>query len=163
MSTSPFAAAPSDKLDEILRLAEARLAAQLTVGIAADQRAMTMTSILAAIDAALIGLFAALRSDRALDLTALALLIVGFAVATALAAWSARPVAWEIPGNEPCQWLTDIQSGDSLHNGKASMAGFYDDMIAANEKQICSNSKQIKAAFGIVVLTLIVSAIGVIM
>ena len=162
MSVSPYAAAAPDQLDEIIRLAEARLAAQLTLGLAADQRAMTMTSVFAAIAAALIGLFAVLRSDATLDLTSLALLITGFGIATGLAAWSARPVDWEIPGNEPKAWLYDIRSGDNLHNGKAAMAGHYDEMIGCNAVHITANAKTMRLAFAAILVTLLVAGIGLI-
>lgn len=160
MSDSPYAAASSEQLDEIIRLAEARLAAQLTLGLAADQRAMTMTSVYAAIDAALIGLFAVLRGDSAVDLTSLALMITGFGIATALAAWSARPVDWDIPGNEPMSWLGDIEADISLHNGRAEMAGHYDTMIGCNAVHITANAKTMRLAFATVLITLIVAAIG---
>lgn len=100
MITSPYAAAKTDKLDEIIRLAESRLAAQLTLGVAADQRAMTLASFLVAVDAALITAWAALPAGAG-ALWPIITLVCGFAVAAGFAVWSALPVAWEAPGSEP--------------------------------------------------------------
>lgn len=153
MSDSPYAKAPAKKLAEVNRLAEARLSAQLTLALAADQRAMTMASILAAIDAAIIGLIAASEDKHG----ALIVLACGFALAAGLAAWSASPIAWEIPGSEPSNWLEDIEEGDSLHNGQAAMADFYDKMISDNADQITSNANHITLAFVVMIFSLIVS------
>jgi hypothetical protein len=156
MSPSPYSAASPDKLDEIMRLAELRLAAQLTLGVAADQRAMTMAAILAAVDAALLSAWAALETGASWTLP---ILILGFAVAAALTAWSALPRAWEVAGNEPRKWLSDIPSGDSLHNGKAAMVGHYDDMLADNERQLTASANGVRAAFVVVILALLVGSL----
>ena len=158
MSISSYAAAPEAKLAEIIRLAEMRLASQLSLGTAADQRAMTMASILAAIDAALIGLVALTHGSDAP--ASLIILIIGFGIGVGLAAWSALPIAWDVPGNEPRQWLEDIEEEDSLHNGFAAMAFYYNEMIEANDRRLRGNANLLRGAFLAVVLTLIISVVS---
>lgn len=152
MATSPYAAAPAEKLDEIIRLAESRLAAQLTIGIAADQRAMTMTAVFGSVTAALLAAFTTTDGAGGLPF---AVLILGFAVATILAAWTALPIGWEIQGNEPSSWLSDIPTGDSLHNCKAAMAEYYDDMIAGNDRQLKGGATLLQASFVVAILMLL--------
>ena len=155
MSISPYAAATSEHLAEIIRQAEARLASQLTLGVAADQRAMTMAAILGAIDAALIGLAGTL--ERAEFGWSLVVLIAGFMLSATLAAWTAMPIAWDIPGNEPGQWKKDIENGVSLVSGLASMAEHYDDMISANHARLSSSANIIRMSFVSTVLTLVIA------
>lgn len=154
MAVSPYAAADDSKLAEIIRLAEARLSAQLTLGVAADQRAMTLASFLATLDAAVIALLAIADTHRRWALIAL---VAGFGISAAIAAFSAQPVAWDVPGNQPQNWLQDIVEGDSLHNGKAAMAEFYGDMITANDRALASNGNLLRAAFVGTILTLVVA------
>lgn len=160
MSHTSYAAASGEKLDEIVRLAELRLEAQLKLGIAADQRAMTMASILAAVDAALIGAAVLLVRDGGVIGWPLTLLIAGFAVAVGLLLWSTMPCSWEVPGSEPGRWVGDIQSGDTLHDGRAAMADYYDDMLNDNHRQLIANANFMRAAFVVLILTLIVSALA---
>lgn len=158
MSDSPYAKAPKEKLDEIIRLAEARLAAQLTLGVAADQRAMTFASFLAAIEGAIIAGLVALKADHVVH-WALVIMAIGFAIAAVLALVAAKPVDWDLPGARPGSWEEDIQSGDSIHNGRAAMAGFYDEMIADNNRVLKGNGNLVEASLVAVVVTLIVSGV----
>lgn len=155
MSNSPYVKAGASKLAYINRLAEARLEAQLKLGIAADQRAMTMASILSVADAAIIS-FLASKGGATLDWSFVSLL-VGFAISAGLAAWSAIPIAWEIPGSEPSNWLEDIDDQDTLLNGKAAMAEFYDEMITQNDERLSMNATSMRAAFIMMIMALIIS------
>jgi hypothetical protein len=155
MAISPYAAADEDKLAEINRLAEARLAAQLTLGVAADQRAMTLASFLATLDAAVIAVLATKPTSAHYAVVAL---VVGFAIAAGIAAFSAQPVAWAAPGNEPSAWLEDIVEGDSLHNGHAAMAGHYDLMIRTNDAALGGNANKLRFAFLVMIMTLVMGA-----
>jgi hypothetical protein len=155
MSTSPYAAADPAKLAEILRLAESRLAAQLTLGVAADQRAMTMASFLAALDAAVIAVWAVIGAGHAVPIGAL---VFGFGIAATIAAFSAQPVAWDTPGAKPSDWTDDIVDGDTLHNGLAAMAEHYDSMISQNDRVLSSNGNAMRLAFVFMLLTLLLAA-----
>lgn len=116
MSKDRFVAADKAKLDEIIRQAESRLAAQLTLAVAADQRAMTLASILATGAAALIA-WAITLSAADHKLVPVCVLIGGTIIAAACALWSASPVAWDSPGNTPESWVADIAEGkDDLHS-----------------------------------------------
>jgi hypothetical protein len=157
MSQSPYVAASPAKLAEILRLAEARLSAQLTLGVAADQRAMTMASFLAALDAGVIAVWTALKLAHSIPI---ALMVTGFAISALLAAWSAQPVHWCVVGNEPKNWIDDIAEGDTLHNGYAAMAEHYDSMIAKNDSAIADNARLMRAAFFVMIATLILSGVA---
>lgn len=154
MSISPYAAADKPKLCEIKRLAESRLEAQLTLGIAADQRAMTLASFLATLDAALIALLAVGSSGQRWSLVAL---MIGFGLATAVAAFSAQPVSWAVPGGLPADWIEDIASGDTLHNGNAAMLEYYQDMIVSNDQVLSKNGDLLRASFALTILTLFVA------
>ena len=88
------------------------------------------------------------------------LLVCGFGIAAGLAAWSAQPVAWEVPGTEPSQWLEDIVDGDSLHNGKAAMAGYYDTMISRNDERMVVNAHYLIVASVVTIMTLLSSAVA---
>jgi hypothetical protein len=158
MSDSPYAKAPDDKLGEIIRLAEARLVAQLTLGIAADQRAMTFASFLAAVEGAIIAGLVALKPDHVIHWSIIAML-VGFSIAAVFALLAASPVAWDIPGGRPAAWLEDIEEGDTLHNGRAAMAGFYDEMIADNNTVLASNANLLRGSLVAVVITLLIAAL----
>lgn len=147
MTISPYASATDDVLDEIVRQAEARLDAQLTSAIAADQRAMTFAGLLFA-GAAALGAFAPSSAANS-DSIALLLVGIGLAIGGAFATASARPAAWEYVGNVPSGWLGDIQSGKSLKDSKAEMAAFYDEMIAVNETSIGSAGRFMRTAMRI--------------
>ncbi len=157
MTCSPYAGADPAKLDEIIRLAELQLAAQLSLGVAADQRAMTMASFLASLDAAAIAFWGVVNPTAWVSML---VLVIGFALAAGMAAASALPTHWEIAGNEPGNWLDDIVEGDTLHNGKAAMAGFYQDMIRSNADCLSSNSRLIAGAFVTMIVTLVLAGVA---
>lgn len=100
MSKDQYVGADEAKLDEILRQAESRLKAQLSLAIAADQRAMTFSSVLATGAAALIAWAIAIAADSR-TLIPVMVLIVGAVAALGCALWSASPIAWDSPGNTP--------------------------------------------------------------
>jgi hypothetical protein len=159
MANSPYAAAPEDRLKKIVSLAESRLAAQLTLGIAADQRAMTFASFLATLEAAAIAALVALPSSPA-GKGALIAIVGGFGVATLLAVLSAQPVAWDIPGYRPNSWLRDIASSDTDHDERAAMAGHYDEMIVDNDETMKSNALMLRLSLWLVVVTLAAAAVA---
>lgn len=155
---SPYAKADKDKLDEIIREAELLLDAQTALATAADQRALTFAGLLVAAVAALVG--AALAAHpQSLPVVSLSAIAAGLLVASALSLWSARPVNWYPAGNRPGAWLEDIEEGDSLHNGRAAMAEYYEQMISRNEERITAAGRLMHWSFGITAATLAVAAI----
>jgi hypothetical protein len=159
MSSSPYFPACAAKLAEINRLAEARLSAQLTLGIAADQRAMTLASFLVATNAAILAVWAITPKGSA-ALFPLIILLVGLAFSAACAIWSALPVAWDPPGNEPSNWLEDIP-GDPMHACHAAMAEYYDDMITWNAERLQANANWVRVAFVAVLMSIVFAALAV--
>jgi hypothetical protein len=139
MSSSDYADAPDDMLAEIIREAEARLAAQLTVAIVADQRAMTFAGLMLAAAAALTGTALGAGSAAALAVPVV-LAGLGLFVAAALAVIAARPVDWDYVGNEPSAWIVDISPPARLKPSTAAMADHYDGMIKGNEVTIAASA-----------------------
>lgn len=160
MSKDQYVAADEAKLDEIIRQAESRLSAQLSLAIAADQRAMTFAGILATGCAALIGWAISQDLDGS-RLPAVLMMIVGTMVAAGCALWSASPIAWDIPGNTPEMWIDDIAEGkDDLKSAKAAMADYYADMIAWNSRQMATNANWLRGAMLIIFFTLLAGGIA---
>jgi hypothetical protein len=159
MPSSPYAKAPEAKLSQILRLAEARLEAQLTSAIAADQRAMTYGAILVGASAALIAVAVAMsQSQPTVRLIGPVLaMLFGLTVAAGMAIYSAFPTDWEIVGTEPRHWLEDIEERDTLHNGVAAMAEHYDQMITDNNARMVKAAWWMKASLLVTGLTLTTS------
>jgi CBS domain containing-hemolysin-like protein len=159
MSTSPYAIAPGYRLDEIIRLAETRLAAQLTVAIAADQRGMTFASFLATLEAAAIAALVSLPSSP-VGRASLITIVIGFGFGTLIALWSAQPLKWSMPGYRPSDWLREISSADTLHEDRGAMAAHYDEMIQDNEDVLAANANVLRTSLTAVALTLVCSAIA---
>jgi hypothetical protein len=142
MSKSDYVAADEVKLDEIVRQAESRLAAQLTVGVAADQRAMTLAGILAALAAALV----AFGAEKGIS-ASIAIMIGFLLISVLLALIAAQPVAWATVGNSPANWIEDIaEAKDDLVSAKAAMADYYAEMIASNDAVLASNGNLMRGA-----------------
>lgn len=142
MSKAQYESAPEEKLDLIISQAEDRLQAQLQIGVASDQRAMTFAGIVAALAAALV----AVGAEKGVSLpVAVMLVLLLFSVGAAL--FAAQPVAWEIPGNTPASWVDDIADGtDDLKSAKAAMASFYAEMISDNARCATSTASLLRAA-----------------
>lgn len=158
MSTSPYAAAPEFRLKETIRLAENRLSAQLTVGLAADQRAMTFASFLATLEAAAIAAMLVVPKAQG-GWWALVVLVVGFGAATLCALWSAQPVAWDIPGYPPHSWLEEIAGSDTEHDDMAAIAQHYDEALVDNERLMMVNANWLRVAMLLIALSLLMAAI----
>lgn len=95
-----------DMVRQIHLQAETYLKAQLQVGLAADQRASTMSSIFAATAAALLALAFnyGTRSETVPIMSALIVTGAVLLIAAGCGAWSAQPVAFWYPGNIPANW-----------------------------------------------------------
>lgn len=149
--------APADVVDEIMREAELHLNAQLTAAIAADQRAHSFASYLAAAGAVTIGAAYSLHTASTpnhLLIVLAALAGVALLSAAAFALHSARPIDFEFAGNQPQMWASDLAVGKSLHDARAEMCAAYDGMIASNRAAMERNSRWFERARRTVIWTI---------
>src|SRR5690349_14437029 len=96
-----------ETVKEIIREAEAYMSAQLTAGIAIDQKATTLAGSLATIVVAVIGIaIVALSADKPSYILAWASVScsIVFFVSLILAVTTARPINFEYVGNTPSAW-----------------------------------------------------------
>jgi len=159
MSSADYVAAPAKVLDEIIRQAEARLQAQLTAAIAADQRAMTFAGLMLAAAAAFIGASFGAAQNEALALPVY-ITGVGLIVSAVFAVIGARPVDWDFVGNTPRSWISSVASGQSLHDGLADMANFYAEMIEENETAITGAAFWIRLSMWCALASLVIGALA---
>lgn len=139
MATPLFDSADADLVEEVISQAELRLEAQLKVGIAADQRAMTFSGLLFAGIAVLVALAFGENSNVAYR-PQLISVAIGFVIAAGLASWSARPVAWHLSGNYPSSWAEDITAGHTKAQSRAEMAANFENMLKHNDRVLRTNS-----------------------
>jgi hypothetical protein len=143
MSSSDYSAARDEVLAEIIREAEARLQAQLTAAVAADQRAMTFAGLMLAAAAAMIG--AAIGASPNTPLTVpIFVTALGLFASAVVAVIAARPIGWDFVGNTPKSWISDVAKSQSLQAALADMANFYAEMIDDNEKAIAGAASWIR-------------------
>lgn len=146
-------------LNEILREAESRLDAQLTTAIASDTRAMTFLGFLSAIVVAVIGSGLAVFATQP-ALAGVALLVgVGFSASAGFAFLAARPIDFEMVGNEPESWAFDIDQAKSLHESMAEQVAHYDTMIKSNRAAMAISSKHMARSANIAAATLAIGAL----
>lgn len=136
---------------EIVRAAELFLGSQLTAGVAADQRAVTFASVLAAAVAILIGGFVAIETGDnptpglgwVIGPVVLCLLVsIVFAVA------ACRPTDWCYPGNNPRLWREEAKEKVPLRDALADQAEQYAIGIHANRDVLDKNARLMNWAFG---------------
>jgi hypothetical protein len=157
--TETLKGAHPDLLQEILREAESRLNAQLTTAIAADMRAMTFLGFVSAVAVATVGAGLAAYSNTP-NLGVLSLFTgFGFVLAAFFAFEAARPIEFEMIGNDPGSWKRDILSGVKLHDALAEQISFYDDMLKKNRAAMEESGRQLQKAANIAMLTVAISGI----
>lgn len=152
-----LAGADLDTLKEIVRNAESFLGAQLTSGLASNQRAMTLTSVLAAATVVLGGSAASLLIGTAPKLPlggASALTALGLLAAMALAISAAKPTKWYMAGNTPTGWARDVETRKTLERSMAEQAAWYAEMIADNNVSMERADSRILAALRLAWLSL---------
>ena len=143
-------AASKDTLGEIVREAESCLNAQLTAAIAADQRALSFAGLLAVAAVLTAGAGGSLLIGEPVNalLGWVAISVTGaLLIAMLCAIWSARPVTFQFPGNDPAGWIDDIGGGKSLHDSMAEMAAHYSGMLEGNRKSMKVNGLLMMASF----------------
>jgi hypothetical protein len=132
--------ADRETLDEILREAESRLAAQLTSALAADGRAMNFLGFVAAIAVATIGASLAIIGSN-VSLALIGLFVgLGMTVAAFSAFNAAKPIDFQMVGNYPSEWCDDVLAGATLKDSLAAQAAFYDEMLKANALAMATNA-----------------------
>ncbi|WP_038382728.1 hypothetical protein [Bradyrhizobium elkanii] len=130
-----FKTADMETLKEIMREAESFLAAQLTAGLASDQRAINTAVYLAAILAAVVGGTATLISVHAplgWHLLGVGWLVACLTFALVHAARAARPTPFNYPGNNPAKWEPDVREQRPLRDSLAGQAAIYAQGIRSN-------------------------------
>lgn len=144
--------APDKTLVEIVRQAEKFLESQLQAGVAADQRAVTLASVVAALASALIAGFAFALVETSTKLlafgTVLLPMIFFLIVAVGLAAYTCRPVDWCYPGNSPRFWRADIEGKMKFNESIAGQAKLYAKGISENNKILNQNARVMTYALG---------------
>jgi hypothetical protein len=128
---------------QIVQQAETYLQSQFQAGLASDQRAMTIASVLVTVATA-----AAASALAYWDKTgSLPILAAGLAGATVmlvgagLGAWAARPVDFYYPGNQPSSWY-HCRRGD-LVKALGGEAENYEQHIDYNEAILRNNNRAI--------------------
>lgn len=141
--------ADSETLREIIREAESYLSAQLTVALAADQRAVTLCGMLAAASAILasggISLIIGERKDIYLGVIGL-IVVMLFMVAMILSISAAKPCDFNFVGTFPSNWEGDILNGKNLDASLAEQASHYDLILKKNNEILKKNGSRVYRA-----------------
>ncbi|WP_426313842.1 hypothetical protein ACN9MF_20220 [Methylobacterium fujisawaense] len=157
-----LAGAQIDTLKEVVRNAESFLGGQLTSGLASNQRAMTLTSVLAAATIVLGGAAASLlvgaTPNPPLGLIC-AVVASGFLAAMALAISAAKPADWYLSGNTPAGWVEDVEASKPLERSLAEQAAWYADMISDNHSTMEAADRKIIAALRLAWASLVAGAL----
>jgi hypothetical protein len=156
-----LAKAEEKTLQEILRQAGSYLSAQLTAGIAADQRALAFIGVIATASALVAAAsIAVMQTGSDLWLAYIGVVVtIGFLVAMRFAMRSAMPTKFWYVGNSPDQWLSDVQENKTWTRSCAEQAASYADMIADNSKLLKENSASMRTAIWICWSTLTTGAV----
>lgn len=142
----------AENAKEIIREAEAYLSAQLTAGIAIDQKAMTLAGSIATIVVAVIGIaLATLSTDDPNLIIAWASgsCAVPLLVSLILAVCTARPIKFEYVGNTPSAWRSTDDLYGPLSAALMSQAEHYTDAIRRNNVDLERNGKLMRWAAGL--------------
>ena len=149
--------ADEDCLEEIVRLAESRLSAQLSTALACDQRAMTFLGFVTAVAVVLVGTSVTTSNDILATIAGLAGL--GFALSGYFAFRAARPVPFDLVGNDPSCFIDELQAGEKRKKYLSEQAQFYDDMLRDNRTLMAENSFSLRLASGVAEVTVAVGGV----
>jgi len=154
-----YSSASDTLLRDIIKLGETRLQSQLTVAIAADQRALVLSGFLVPTIGALIAAAAALMlaTPMRYDLGVVAFLGAGgLLISLALAIVAARPVGWHFPGIRPGNWVKDLaESNSDPHGTLAAIAAGLEKQAEANSKLLSVNGWLIRCSLIMAGITLL--------
>jgi len=141
--------AKPEVVKEVVREAEAYLAGQVQLATSADQRASVMASVFAAAGAAVVAALITVASSN--DATDGISIYLGGSVAALLflggacfCVWAAMPTGFDLPGNEPESWKTEIESGRELNPGLCDQAENYQEKITENRAALKRNAHRFK-------------------
>lgn len=157
---------PEDVQVEIMREADLRLNAQLTVAIAADQRALTYGGFLIAAATGAIGGGIALLTKEEPDFGFSAIAII-FACGMLYASWEAihtvMPNLFCLPGNRPGLWLPDQWESHGIHpptigRARIEQAKHIDKMIRDNASAAELAAKHMRRSFYAAILSTTLAA-----
>ena len=152
-------------LRDVAQSADARLQAQLTSALAADQRALVLAGFLVAAAVALVGGAVALRlsnppqeylSDVALSCA------FGFLVGLALCVFAARPTDWGYPGTRPEAWIKDITAQKAEEDRLAELCADMQRKIGDNAELMKWDGRLIIAAASMAGLSLTLSGLALV-
>ncbi len=149
MTPSDLNGATDKKLARIVSEAESHLAAQLQSGIAADQRAMSFVSLMAAATVVVAGGGAAaiLTTPPQILLGWACLLIaIGFLGSMFCAVRSALPTDFYFPGSLPEDWLDNVQAGTDYEDSLREQTANINDNINDNHDCLTLNGWWMKTA-----------------
>jgi hypothetical protein len=147
---------PKEVLVEIVREGELQVQAQLQTSLAADSRALTIAGACLAAATTLLGAAAALSKssspDTFLIMVASALGLV-LLLSAGLAVYSARPVPFGFPGNDPANWAPagwrePPKQGQEMKRARIEQAITLQETIEANRKASANNARLIRWALG---------------
>ena len=153
---------------EIIREAEMRLDAQLTVATAADQRALTFGGFLIATATAALGGGIALLTKDKPDF-GLAAVAVGFACPILYASWEAirttMPKLFCLPGNRPGLWLPDQWESHGIHpptlpRARIEQAKHLDNAIKQNADGAKTLARHMHRAFYVTLGSVVLAALA---
>ena len=139
---------PEPVLAEIVREGEMQVQAQLQTSLAADSRALTISGSCLTAATALLGVAAALSKSATPDLPLIVVsgtLGIVLIVSAGLAMYSARPVSFDFPGNDPAKWAPaywHVKPGPrpSLRRARLDQAKTLQEIIEGNRRAIAKNA-----------------------
>lgn len=150
--SSPLAKADEAILKEIIRNAESFLSAQLTSSLAANQRAMTFTGLLAGAALLIMGAAGSALTKTPIDfyLSAIGFSVgAGLLAAMVLAIKAAKPTRFWYVGNTPAGWVQDVEAGKTLQQSLAEQCSHYASMISDNDECMAKADKHLLLAMRI--------------
>jgi hypothetical protein len=157
--------ADQSTLSEVLREAEAYLAAQLTSALASNQRAISFTNFMAAATAAIgsgaAGLLTSTTPKLALGLIA-TVVALGLLAAMAFAIAAAMPTQFWFVGNTPAQWVDDVVNRLPYKTSISQQLSHYANMIERNNLCMARCDARLKWSLGIAWASLAFGAVAAI-
>lgn len=138
-----------DTIREIIREAESYLSAQLITGVASDQRAATLSGILATLATGMLGGgLAVITAEKANYPLGIAGIFAGVVmlIGLAFAIYTARPVPFHYVGNCPENWNTDEDLYGSLDHALWQQARHYQELIDENDATLKANARYLRRA-----------------
>ncbi len=141
---------------EAYRRSDERLAAQSSLALAADGRAMSFAGVMIASSTILAGM--SLTSQYMVGVLAASACLL---VSACAAAWSAMPVKFAVPGNEYIDWQDDLTGDVAYLAAIESILVAQDEHIADNDTTLDWNAKLLKFSFALAVCSPLSGALAI--